>query len=112
MKAPRLNRQLTLEAPQRADDGQGGFDITWQPLGTLWAEVTARVGRETRMEEAPVSLANYRIVVRGAPVGDPARPVPGQRFRQDARVFHVHAVVETDADARFLTCFSSEEIVK
>lgn len=112
MKSPRLNRRLTLEAPQRASDGSGGYNITWQQLGVVWAEVSARTGREVRLEGAPVSEVGYRIVVRGAPVGDPARPLPGQRFRDGLRVFHVHAVVEADADARFLTCMTKEEVVK
>ena len=48
MSVPMLNRQLLLEDPVRIPDGAGGFAITWQPLGTLWAEVSARPGRDTQ----------------------------------------------------------------
>ncbi len=110
MKTPRLNRKLVLETPQREADGSGGYLVTWQPLGSVWAEVTARTGRETVQAGTPVSSTSFRIVVRGAPMGDPARPAPDQRFRDGARSFHIQAVVETDFDARYLTCFTTEEV--
>ncbi|MEM9577233.1 MAG: phage head closure protein [Pseudomonadota bacterium] len=112
MKPRRLNRRLVLETPQRVADGSGGFAVTWQPLGTLWAEITPRTGREAVREGAPVSETNYKIVVRGAPVGDPARPAPDQRLRDGTRSFHIQAVVETDFDARYLTCFATEEVAQ
>ena len=46
MTAPRLTRQLMLEDPLQVSDGAGGFTEIWQALGTLWAEVAIRSGRE------------------------------------------------------------------
>lgn len=109
MKTPRLNRQLVLEAPERLSDGSGGFITAWQPLGTLWAEVIARTGRETAQSGAPISAMSYRILVRGAPFGSPQRPNPEQRFRDGARLFLIQAVAEEDLDGRYLTCFATEE---
>ncbi|MCV3271136.1 phage head closure protein [Roseobacter sinensis] len=110
MSAPRLNRQLVLEAPQRLDDGAGGYVETWQALGTLWAEVKPRSGRERALSETAVSAMSYRITVRGAPFGDAQRPVPDQRFREGARLFLIEAVAEGDASGRYLTCFATEEV--
>ena len=110
MRHHRLNRQLVLEAQQRLDDGAGGYSTDWQPLGTLWASVTARTGRETATAGAPISAVSYRIVVRGAPFGSPQRPKPEQRFREGARLFIIQAVAEDDPDGRYLTCFATEEI--
>lgn len=110
MSAPRLNWALTLETAQEVPDGAGGFDRLWMPLGTLWAEVTARSGRAKRGAAAPHSVATYRVVVRGARVGDPARPEPGQRFRDGARVWRIEAVAERDPEARYLTCYTQEEV--
>ena len=42
MSAPRLNRQLVLEAPNVLGDGAGGFVQGWVPLGMVWAEVKPR----------------------------------------------------------------------
>lgn len=110
MKVPRLNRRLTLEAPQQVSDGSGGFTENWVPLGVLWADVTARTGREAQAAGAPMSLVPFDIVVRGAPVGHPERPAPRQRFRDGDRIFHIRSVAERDPEARFLTCRAEEEV--
>ncbi|MFV0492424.1 MAG: head-tail adaptor protein [Pseudorhodobacter sp.] len=105
----RLNRCLVLETPQKAPDGMGGNTITWRPLGRIWAEVLPGSGKEIGGEEALLSYIPYRVTVRGAPVGSDARPVPGQRFREDTRFFEILAVTERDVEARYLRCFVREE---
>lgn len=109
MKTPRLNRKLVLEAPQRTEDGAGGYVETWQALGTVWAQVTARTGREIVQSGAPISAMGCKIVVRGASFGDAQRPRPEQRFREGERVFVIQAVAENDANGRYITCFATEE---
>ncbi|WP_420858676.1 head-tail adaptor protein [Marivivens marinus] len=111
MKRPRLNRKLVLEAPVRVPDGAGGYSVTWTALGTLWADLDARTGREAAGIATPLSKAAYRIVLRAAPVGSPRRPLPEQRLRDGTRVFQINAVTEWDADARFLVCHANEEVV-
>ncbi|SDN34618.1 head-tail adaptor [Lutimaribacter pacificus] len=106
-----LSRRLVLEAPVRAPDGAGGVQRGWEVLGTLWAEVVARTGRERAGDGAQVSLTGYRITVRAAPEGHAARPRPEQRFREGGRVFRITAVAERDPRGRFLTCFAEEEVV-
>lgn len=111
MKAPELNRKLLLEAPVRTADGAGGYTTTWTPLGTLWAEISGRTGREARGVTTPLSRAAYRITVRAAPHGAPSRPSPEQRFRDGTRIFQINAVTERGADARYLVCHAEEETV-
>ena len=111
MSLPCLNHALVLEAQERVSDGAGGFVDGWMALGTVWAEITARTGRETTHVGAPISRVGYRIVVRGAPFGSPERPKPEQRFRDGARIFTIQAVAERDAAGRYLTCYCDEEVV-
>ncbi|MEM9968314.1 MAG: head-tail adaptor protein [Pseudomonadota bacterium] len=111
MTQPLLKHALVLEAPQRVADGAGGYVEGWIALGTLWAEITARTGRELASTGAPVSRVEYKITVRGAPYGAPARPKPQQRFRDGTRIFVIQAVAERDADGRYLTCFADQEVV-
>ena len=111
MNLPRLNRQLTLEAPQKVADGAGGYTTTWAPLGQLWASCQPRAGRERGQGGAPISAVSYKIVVRGAPPGSPARPRPEQRFRDGGRIFNIHAVTELDDNAMYLACYAEEEVV-
>ena len=111
MPLPRLNRRLTLETPERVSDGSGGYVETWNSLGVVWAELRPRTGRETVAQAAPVSSVSYKIILRAAPVGHPARPLPGQRLRDGARLFHIHALTEYDVGGQYLTCFAEEEVV-
>lgn len=111
MKAPHLNRRLVLEAPVRVADGAGGYTQSWQALGTHYAEVTARTGREKAGVAVPLSRVAYRIVVRAGLVGSTSRPLPEQRFRDGSRVFNILAVAEADASGRYLTCTAEEENV-
>ncbi|WP_377506394.1 head-tail adaptor protein [Octadecabacter sp. R77987] len=111
MKVPHLNRRLVLEAPVRVADGAGGYTQSWQALGTHYAEVTARTGREKAGVAVPLSRVAYRIVVRAGLVGASSRPLPEQRFRDGSRVFNILAVAEADASGRYLTCTAEEENV-
>lgn len=113
MAAPvHLNRALVLEVPERAPDGAGGHVVTWQPRGTLWAELRARTGREAAEGAAHLARASYRITLRAAPPGSPSRPEAGQRFRMGARLFAILAVLEAGQDGRLLTYFAEEEVAQ
>ncbi len=108
---PNLTRALELENPVETSDGAGGVIRSWEVLGTLWAEVVARTGREREGDGAQISLTGYRITVRAAPVGSTMRPRPEQRFRDGTRLFRITAVAERDPRGRYLTCFAEEEVV-
>lgn len=110
MRVPHLSRSLVLESPVRQPDNAGGFVETWTALGSLWADVTLRTGRERDEAGAPVSTVGWKIAIRSAPVGAPSRPRPGQRFREGRRVFVIQAVAERDPFGRYLTCFVEEEV--
>jgi len=104
----RLSRKLVLEERVNTPDGKGGFAVGWQALGTLWAFVDARSGRETVVGARDVSRMRLRIVVRGAPDGSPRRPKPDQRLREGARIYAILAVSEQDANGRWLECWAEE----
>ena len=108
---PRLTRHLTLEAEIKVPDQSGGYDSTWSVVGTLWAEIKAKSGREARGPNTPMSKVGYKITVRGAPVGAPSRPVAGQRLRGHGRTYVIEAVSEYDLDGRYLVCHAQEETV-
>ncbi|MFN4129182.1 MAG: head-tail adaptor protein [Paracoccaceae bacterium] len=112
MKPVHLNRLLSLEQSVSTPDGTGGFSSVWQTIGTLWAEITPGTGRDAGREEVTLASVTYRITLRGAAVGSPRRPVPGQRLTQGGRVFQVLAVTERDPAGHYLTCFAREETLK
>lgn len=105
-----LNRKLVLEAAQKVADGAGGYDESWVAVGTVWANIAARSGREAGGEAVSLSRTGYRITVRAAPHGAVSRPQAGQRFRDGTRIFRIDAVAERDGALRYLTCFAEEEL--
>ncbi|PWE30648.1 phage tail protein [Maritimibacter sp. 55A14] len=109
MRPVRLNRKLVLEEAQGLLDGAGGFTEMWVPLGTIWADLRPRTGRERGDGALNVSDMAWRIIVRAAPHGAPSRPRPDQRLRDGGRVFRIEAVAEEGSDGRYLICFASEE---
>jgi len=109
MTVPVLSHALTLEAPEHVSDGAGGFHQVWSALGVHWAEISMRTGRETATSGTAISRLTCQITVRGAPVGNPERPKPQQRFRAGTRVFPIEAVAERDPEGRYLICYAVEE---
>lgn len=105
-----LKRLLVQERAVQASDGAGGFSISWEALGSIWAEIMPGAGRDAGGEEVTLTSVPYRITVRGAPQGSARRPAAGQRFRDGARVFRILAVAERDAAGQHLNCFCREEI--
>jgi head-tail adaptor len=110
MRVPNLNRRLVLERPVTVPDGAGGFAESWVIAGVLWAEVVPGAGREVAGEEITLASTAYRVTVRGAPVGSPARPLAGSRLRDGTRLFTVLAVTERDPQGRHLVCSAREEV--
>lgn len=111
MTRPKLNRHLVLEQITQTPDGSGGYLREWAVLGAHWAQIAAGTGREASGPAAPLSRVAYRITVRAAPDGSDARPKAGQRFRGHGKIYAIHAVAQSSAGQRYLTCQATEETV-
>ena len=112
MSRPHLTRRLTLEGRTQTPDSAGGWTTTWAALGTHWAHVDARTGGEMRGPGGARSRLRLKITVRAAPEGSPARPRPGQRFREGGRLYHIQAVALSDAGPHYLLAHCEEETVQ
>lgn len=110
MRLPKLNRKFVLETPERLPDGAGGYEITWVPLGELWAEVKSGQGRELEVHSLPRSQVPLVVTVRAAPMGSDARPRAGQRFREGTRIYNINAVTEASDNLSFLMVRVMEEV--
>lgn len=104
----RLSRKLELETLTRTEDGAGGFDTAWISLGVHWGALDAGRGRLETGDGHARSRTSYKITIRAVPKTSPSRPVAGQRFRADTRVFLIRAVADAP-DARHLLCYVDEE---
>lgn len=103
-----LKRALVLEERQTSPDGFGGSVVTWVAVGTLWAKVAARSGREAFVAGRPEARVTYRILVRGAPEGARSRPRADQRFREGGRIFDILSVAEADPRGCYLEIIAEE----
>lgn len=111
MKTVRLSRKLVLEARQGLPDGSGGFVVAWQAVGTIWADIEARTGREDFIAGQAKPRMRFRILVRATPFGAPSRPRPDQRFREGARIFDILTVAEGDPAGRYLEIQAEEGVL-
>ncbi|MBT8418867.1 MAG: head-tail adaptor protein [Silicimonas sp.] len=106
-----MTRKLVLEARDAVPDGAGGSSGGWVPLGTHWGEVTLRSGRQERGEAGARSRVSYVVRVRAVGPDQPSRPLPGQRFRDGARVFLIRTVADARSGAAYLDCLTDEEML-
>ena len=60
-------------------------------------------------EEVSLSSTLHRVILRAAPPGATARPVPGQRLTSGTRHFVILSVTEADPAGRYLLCITKEE---
>ncbi len=111
MKLPTLNRKLKLEVASRDRDSAGGYVTNWTVLGEIWAKISPGTGTEAESSGLSLAKVPLKIIVRAAPAGSPQRPLPGQRLREEGRIYNILAVAEADAGARFLTLFAQQEEV-
>lgn len=100
-----LRRKLYLETPIRVADGAGGFLLSWERRGAVWAEVLPRGGSQSEN----IARLGLQITLRAAPQGAPMRPTPSQRFVDGTRIYRIDAVTEADGLGRYLICFATEE---
>ena len=105
-----LTRRLTLEMRQDTPDASGGYKTVWVRVGEIWADVSIRMGREDFIAAEERPRVRYRMIVRAAPVGAPARPRPDQRLRDGTRIFDILTVAEHDAYGRYLEVLVEEGI--
>lgn len=106
-----LSRRLVLEERDSRADGSGGFEVSWRELGTVWADVAARTGREDFIAGQARPRMKYRILVRGVPFGAASRPRPDQRFRDGTRIFNILTVAEFDRRGRYLEISAEEGVL-
>lgn len=92
-------------------DGSGGYIAAWTPLGTLWADVAARSGRQDFVAGEVRPRVRFRILVRAAPVGATSRPHSDQRFRDGERVFNILTVAEGDPRGLYLEISAEEGVL-
>ncbi|MGB3406876.1 MAG: head-tail adaptor protein [Jannaschia sp.] len=103
-----FTRRLIHQVPIQIADGGGGYVETWEVRGAHWCEVRMRSGALKETEFGLTPRLQVRITTRGIPQSHEARPWPGHRMLDAARIFSVEAVQEADGEDRYLTILATE----
>jgi SPP1 family predicted phage head-tail adaptor len=95
----KLRHRLTIEQQTPSADGGGGTVTVWDELAEVWGAVEAVSGRE-RIEAGRTSgQVSHLITIRHRDDLGPA-----MRFRREAEIFEILAVLDKDGRGRFLQC--------
>ncbi|WP_262382046.1 head-tail adaptor protein [Pseudomonas sp. WS 5111] len=59
-----MRHRCTMQKPERAPNGSGGFLVTWPEIGKLWAEITTPTGRVAPVAEKLTRVVTAEIRIR------------------------------------------------
>ena len=100
-----LRHKLTIEAATRTDDGGGGAEVGWHPVGEAWAEIVPLSGKEELTAEKRTSRLVHTVTLRWR-----ADLAPTHRLRHGPRVLEIEAVLDPDGRRRWLNCRCTERV--
>ena len=104
IKLASLRHRMTLETPQRTDDGGGGAVVTWQPVAVVWAGLMALRGNEALRYDRLTGTVTHRIIIRYR-----SDVTPEMRFTRAGRAFDIRAVLDMEGRRRWLHCLCEEQ---
>ena len=104
IKLASLRHRVTLESPQRSDDGGGGAITTWQTVAVMWAGIAALTGRESFSYDRLTGTVSHQILIRYR-----AGVRPEMRFNHAGRLFEIRAVMDMEGRRRWLRCLCEEQ---
>lgn len=98
-----LRHRLALERLQRAPDSGGGFAETWVLEAMVWADLRPVSGSERMDGDRLSGRLTHTVNIRYR-----AGVLPEMRFRDEARIFHILAVIDVEERRRWLQCLCEE----
>lgn len=98
-----MRARITLQQETQTGDGAGGYQLGWQDVATLWAEVEPLRGREVYIADRPESRVTHRMTIRYR-----SDITHRMRVSHDGRLFNIRAAINADARKRFTQLFVEE----
>lgn len=59
-----MNEQVVIQRATATRDAYNAEVLSWETLGTVWAKVTERGGREPMLADRPIMLVSYEVIIR------------------------------------------------
>jgi SPP1 family predicted phage head-tail adaptor len=98
-----LRHRLMLEEPLRSEDEGGTANITWVPLGEIWAEIRPKGRREVMKDDGYKGFVTHEVRIRHLSGLDQT-----MRFRFGARVFDIRTIRNQDERNLWIVCECEE----
>lgn len=98
-----LRHKVILEARSLTPDGAGGYEIAWEQLAILWAEITPLRGNESFQYGQIEARATHRFRLRFHEDIKAER-----RFSHDGHYYNIRAVLPVFGDRKILDVMVEE----
>ena len=100
-----MRHRLRIEAAERGTADGGGATLTWQPVATVWAEISPASGREVVVADGLSVRVTHEVRLRYR-----ADLASEMRFTSGARVLDIRVVRDVDGRKRWLSCLCEETL--
>jgi len=100
-----LRDRITIETESDVADDHGGFDRSWVTLATVWACVRPANAQETFFAAKRRHTVTHVIDLRFR-----SDILSVMRVSFDARIFHIHGILNPDARKRFTKLMVEEGV--
>jgi len=101
-----LRDRVQIRRRDMADDGEGGFAVSYFPLATVWARVRQLAGRPASLADGRVSSITHSVVLRFR-----TDISPGDRLVFEGRNLEVVSAGDLNGRRAYLSCTCSEAVV-
>ena len=103
----RLRQRVTILRLAEADNGQGGYTSSWEPIATIWAEVAGLTGREVVMERTLQGITTYRIRILWR-----ADLKQSDQLRYGEQTLNIRSIADPDGQRTEMLIMADDESVQ
>lgn len=87
-----LDQRVELQYPVKAPNGQGGYDITWEPHLPVWAKVKPLTGGERSQADRLAAEGGYMVTIRNLGISKDVNETWRVRWLNEDRIFNIRFV--------------------
>jgi len=100
----RMRRRVTIQSPQKTEDGMGGHTISWSDVAEVWAEIEPLRGTEYFYAHQIKNEVSHRVRIRFR-----SDITEEMRIKLGDRVFNIESILDIEEAHRFLEILCIEE---
>ena len=101
----KLSKLISIQEETPTRDSFGGYELDWNTVVDVWANITPLRGREILASDMLQSVISYRFIIRYNP---DFNVTSDMRIVYGTRIFNIRSVAIADEDSRFLAIIADE----